>query len=489
MKKIIAIFTLFSILFMTRININATQEESDPHIDDNTTIQEDLTLMGLNYQDYLITGTNYDRLLDFYNSEGYSEQFVIAVGENYTQTPGKIISFIYCYNPLMYYGDINIILYISLNDNYYKTLHYNAAYTDMQIAKEDKEAGMVCFKLELFKSTDLARKYSIDINHSGMSIFECTYVTETNGNKKCNYFNYDSCLYITKDKVVSCTFKDCKDLGFGPFKDLTTFLAGKDPNLNTVVYFYNFSSSKKIEKIISADMQWVENQHKSGYAAIPGSTAYRRITTQNNKKQRKETIGIKDKTSLKLWDNEFTVDPFSVPASDRLKELPSDYVSKMTSQQKELFTGYEYSILFASGIYKDIIYPVINSSEQPYYKEMLLVEDVRLTKLVYETDGVLYNSIIVDNDGSDQGFTSDEKPDIESPKPEYNGFQKLLLWLGESTIHFFSPTAKWPDWGYIIIGGIDFVLMCLVALAILYLLFRKVLVKLFLLPFRIIKKI
>lgn len=432
MKKIVSLFICTILLLLCTTKAAAAEYEK---ITDESTIEQDLTMMGLNYSDYAMSSENIERLKKFSDSEGYSEQFVVAVGENYDHPSNQIASYIYYYNPIYYYRDINITLDIYANDVQSVIAHYNNDYKDMEILKEDKTAGILCFKFEgIFSKTDLVRKYNVNINDSGMGKegFECQYVTEYSGEKMCNYFNYDSVLYITKDKVVSCVFKDCKDIQAGPLSDMFTAMFKSDPNLNTVAYFYNFSSDKKIEKIISANMSWIANNHRSGYLGI--NPNFIPIETKNDRTPKNEVIGIQDRTEIKLWDDKFTIDPFAVPASERLNQLPKDYVSQMTKEEKANFTDYEYSILFESGLYKNLVYNVtdIFTGEKPYYyKEMLLVEDVRLTKLVYETDGVIYSSIAVDNDGPDDGIGPNDKPDVTSKELE-TGWDKFVEWFKDN---------------------------------------------------------
>lgn len=528
MKKIIFYILLLPFLFSTVLYASAESETSESkyinQITDETTIKEDIETFGLNYSDYVITGNNKAKLEDFYDEKGYSEQFVIFVAENYSV---PFSTYVYCYNPLFFYGDINVVLYISLNDGAQSiTKHYNNAYMDMELIKTDEAAGIVCFKIpELFKITDLVRKYSIDINNSGMDTFECTYVTEfDSGLNRIDNVNYDSMIYILNDVVVPVIIETFTSWVYlfekNPLSsqvpirnEILSKLGITQSNYKPqIVYFYNFSADKRIDQILMANMSWDSLVLSSRGGRSKSMSLQEQLQYVNSKQLdrgdavfhinnkaagyngewcncNKDVYWHKNSVEVLPTITEFpfngkkvNINAFQTPASNRLKELNVMEVDKLTNEDKANFNNYDHSIMFCYGDY-GVNYPGSN----PDWR-YTLVDNVRLTKLVYETDGRIYSSIVVDNDGPDTP-TEPLKP---GQNLEKTWIEKLMIWLGKKTIEFLHIHAIIPEWGYMTIGGVELGLLSVVAVVLFITFFPQIislLIKLILLPYTIFKKI
>lgn len=425
MKKLYILLSfIFIFLFVGFSNVFADENISQGYIStitSKTSVKEDLEALGLTYNDYLISNDAYEKLELFNDENGYSEQFVIAVGENYSAADNIIISYIYCYNPMFWYVDINVQLQITLNDGEKNSYHYNNVYKDMELIKQDEETGIIVFTIDdLFKKTDLTRKYQIDINYSGMDTFECTYVTENDGSKRIDYLNYNSILYVTKDVVVPLILKNEKNVFSGPIGELFTILSGKNPLAASVLYFYNFSADKKIDKIISAKFSYVEKYTQGIYSKLGwASSSPGEIVFDGLKTSTKVTRDIPNEvTPVKYYGEEINVNPYISPSSDRLNELSKLNIS---DEEKKLFTDYEHSILIAAETYID------DRKDDVGMVNLYEIDDVRLIKLQYETDGVIYSSIVGDGDGPENPTNP-----IVPEEPEKEWWEKFWDWFMEN---------------------------------------------------------
>lgn len=427
MKKLYILLSfIFIFLFVGSSKVFADENTSQGYIStitSETSVKEDIEALGLTYNDYLISDDAYEKLELFNDENGYSEQFVIAVGENYSATDNIIISYIYCYNPMFWYVDINVQLQITLNDGEKNSYHYNNVYKDMELIKQDEDAGIIVFTIDnLFKKTDLTRKYQIDINYSGMDTFECTYVTENDGSKRIDYLNYNSILYITKDVVVPLILKSEKNAFSGPIGELFTILSGKNPYDASILYFYNFSADKKIDKIISARFSYVEKYTQGIYSKLgwasssPGEIVFDPVGLNSNTKVTRDIPN--EVTPVKYYGEEINVNPYISPSSDRLTELSKLNIS---DEEKKLFTNYEHSILIAAETYID------NRKDGVGSVNLYEIDDVRLIKLQYETDGVIYSSIVGDGDGPETPTNP-----IVPEEPEKEWWEKFWDWFMEN---------------------------------------------------------
>lgn len=448
-------------------------------ITDESSIKEDLEVFGLTYSDYVITGENKERLDLFYTENGYAEQFIIFVAENYS-TP--FATYIYVYSPGLH-GDLNVILDITISDSFSKTLHYNNTSKEMDLCKQDEEAGIYCFKIEeLYKITDLVRKYSIDINDSGMDTFVCTYVTEfETGGNRVDYINYDSVIYILKDCVVPViieTFTSWKYLfETNPFasqapirNEILSYLGITQSSYKPqIVYFYNFSTNKKVEQILSANMTWDSIRFTTmGYANNFTMEEILKYIYSGNLNRgdfaNTEKVHVEitpEITQFPYNGKTIEIDAFQSPASNRLKELSTMEIDRLTEEEKSRFTDYDHSIMFSFGDYR-VNYPGSN----PCWVYSL-VDNVRLTKLVYETDGKIYSSIVVDNDGPD----TPTNPINPSGPLKKTWFEQFLLFLGTTTANIFG-WSNIPEAGLMAIGVIDLILF----IVVIFLLFKWIII-------------
>lgn len=461
MKKILWIIAVLCCIFILSVNASAENTDTLKYINaitPETTIEEDIHIFGLNYSDYNVSGTNLEKLEKFYQDNGYSEQFVLFVAENYA-TP--FTTYIYCYNPLFFTTDINVKLIITLNDEF--TRDYN----NLEIVKEDRTAGIICFKIEnLFKLTDLVRKYKVEINHSGMKAFECTYITEYDTvRNRLDHVNYDSMIYILDDVVVPVILKSEKNLFGGTLGEAFTAISGKNPYDSSILYFYNFSASKRIDQILEADFRYDEHLQQ-GYYSKPLFSGLK-FDGIDNKTTVDKTIENKV-SNVKWYGQEISINPYMTPSKNRLSEF-GEMANKFSQEEKKRFTDYEHSILINVETYIDS-----RNTAGEGFVNMYTIDNVRLTKLVYETDGVIYSSVVGDYDGTDTPVD----PIIPIQKDFWDYVKDFLIMVGSWLIGLVGLTAT--DQIKAIVGGV-FLLISFV--------FFPYIIKIILFPFKILKRL
>ncbi len=500
MRKVLLFLILtLSVFLLPIMTANASEIIYTNEINDTTSIEADLELLNLDYSDYNLSFNDKSKIYHEYIENGLVEQFVIAVAEN-REDPNFIISYIYVYNVLFnlsaYTTDIE--LQVSFNEKNI-TYKYTPTSSDITLVLEDSPAGIMKFKVSYFKHYDLTRKYSIDINHGPKEAFECVYYTTFNEEQKyrCDSFNFNSFIYITKDEVVSVILKTDQAYDFHSTIGMFCNLVSRKNDWNyTVIYFYNFSSPKKIDKINSANMKWSQHINNIHYeypfelivpivgfftdATIPFGKLNVVSESQSKNEPKEENIPDEIK-EYEYLGSKIQMNAFCTPSSDRLKELGKN-ADNLSSTEKKKFTDYEHSIMFTAGSWFDS-----RRNSGSGWMEYLVAEQVSLVSLDFSTNGEHYTAYVSDIDGPDDPV--DPTHPIDPSKKPDSWLQKMLLWMGKSIVHFFSPETIWPDWGYKVLGGIISGLVAIVAFAVIVILLIKVLPKLILLPLKIIGKI
>ncbi len=448
MKKILYAILFFLTGFLCLSSSAAVVEYDIEAITDETTIEEDFEKLGLKYSDYKLNASSKGKVVKAYQEHQNEEQFVVAVAES-RQDSSLITSYIYVYNALFNTNNYvkNIQMRISFNNGVPVEYRYEDSVKTLDLVLEDKSVDLMKFKIQKFKSDVVQRKYTITINKGPEDPFEATYKTTILESEKivCDSFNFNSYLYITADEVVPVILKQNKTMFPGYMGKGLQQLMGMNPYEYVVVYFYNFSSDKQIDKIESATMKWEQHMERNKYTypvEIPPifmgplyawtdwSLHFGNLVTDTeayNHESKKEVLTPKIK-EYKFLGQPLRMNAFCTPASDRLKEL-GNYGDTLSEADKKRFSNYDHSIMFTAGQWTDTRSSGWGSSGSGTMTT-LMVEQASLVSLSYTAKGVRYNAYVGDPDGPDDPKNPYNPIDPSKPKqPNKNLWELFREWF------------------------------------------------------------
>lgn len=435
MKKIILVIMSFvTVMMLARVNTYASPQVEDAHITDTTAIKNDLAEMNLPYDDYVLTESAIANLKKLYSSNKTYEQFVIAVGENYSDL-NNIVSYVYCYSPLFYLVEetLSINLTITTNKGFSNQQTIEISNQSTIPIKEDKEAGILCFKFTLFNQADLARSYTVEVNNSpGGNIFECTYKTmlDEDNKQRCDNFNFNGLLYITED--ILCAVKvDTWDYNnmFGSEWWLNVGDILLNGASDVSFWFYNFSSSVDIEEILEADISYYSYTNVRKYTGVNITVGWSVLDKKFN-----QVTKYPEVVEQKVFGQACKFNAFATPASARISEF------KDVPVNKDYFNNYQHSILIdigknrqhvgssyesgGGGLLSNPTTRTMRVSRPCWADEDFTISQFSLTRIKHNTNGVIYNSYVLDTDGPDDSTGTDTP---ENPNDYW--WNKLVSWI------------------------------------------------------------
>ena len=427
MKKILGI--LISFLALITLCSFDTKIVEVGTITNQTDIYTDLITLGLTPSDYITTENidNGSYVDDYYY---YDEVYLIAIGENRQQEEYTDV-YLYFYNPYIdgpaqnYYFQMKINNYIfsfgymDSNNTWSDYPSYSEPDFELEKCSYDSSRNITKVKFQ-YAYLVAERTYSLDgitrvsDNKSFDNPFSCTYSIRQEDGHLIADFEYNSFIYITQDEVVQLRFTDLKSISeYSPLYGFLNGVLGSD-DLGNAIYFYNFSSSKKIEQILEADISYVKHMIQGYYNRPNPFSDELNFSGVDKLEPISTTIYKDDKSTIIAYEKEVEFDAFQTPSSNRLNEFTSEM--NITDEVKELFTSYEHSICFMVATNNDSR----NYSGEGFVN-LTYVEDFQLSRLKFETNGVLYNSYVIDD--SDDGG---EFVPID-PKPKW--WEELLNWI------------------------------------------------------------
>lgn len=427
MKKIysliLTILAIFSLCSFTNREIEVGV------INDNTSINNDLVSLGLTPSDYIT-------LEDTTNNNSYDEVYLIAVGEN-RQSEEYTDVYLYFYNPLLndiyqdYYFDMKINNY-TYSFGYLETEREWSYYEDLydepdfllELCEYDSNHNITKVKFN-YKYNENERIYNLDRierltdERSFFNPFSATFKEREEDGKLVTDYDYNSFIYITEDEIVQLHFDDLT-----VFKDtsiILDFLVGifGSAGMGNAIYFYNFSSSKNIDQILESDIDYILHTHQ-GYYSKPlfgdlefdGVDNYKTIST---------TIYSTDESEIMVYDQLEKFEAFKTPSSDRLNEFTD--AMNITDEVKNKFINYQHSICFLVATNNDSR----NSSGEGFVN-LAYVEDFKLSRLKFETNGKIYNSYVADD--PDDGGT-----DFDNVEPIKDWFDEMIDWVKKNPLY------------------------------------------------------
>ena len=448
MKKLIWSILIFLFTFSPLL-VRAEEVKYGNLVTDESTIEEDFELLGLNINDWY-KPTKYD----------YNKWYVIAMSEAYVDTTDyDIQTYFYFFNP-------NYSTWSSWPDFKYKIngidkgeywgsgLSYDIEHNIYKVKgftyKFNEEAT-----IEIYEIIDSYGEYKSDFkataNHSKLNGFGVE-------------LSFNSMLVLEEYKVVPVEVEQDKN-----FKNWWNSLFGNEPIAMTI-YFYNFNFPDHIEY---DDVNYAKFEYDvvtyqediSDRKTILGQTTHLFYT--NNEEIKRESNKIKEykpgSDILYVNDNSMKLNFPTLYLGNRIDN--KQFGDLQMDPYKNLF-DYDCSILLGS-TYKyeigEFKCPICEnkflSSNCGYSYKYNQMEEIEILELHYKNDGILYKCQVAGDNLSpgDPGYNDPITPD----NPNENLFDKIMeeikgwfkgIW--DNIINWFKDIYQKYKIPLLIIGGL-----------------------------------
>lgn len=454
-KRALAILGIFLSLF-TMLYVSAEEITYQNVITDDTTIEEDFEILGMEVEDYYIP-QSYD----------YDKWYVIAMSEAYIDK--EIQTYFYLYNP----AGLVVIPPLRIN---YSISEGETSKTDLTILEYDGEHGYLKangFRYSYRESCTIAissilSEYEEDdpINSGEViktyredsSDFKASLTHSLLNESFGIELNFNSTLVIEDYHVVRVSIT--QDDNF--INNWNTFWGGKEISLD--LYFYNFNFPERI-KYDSVEYAKFQYDYLTYYEEV-----YQFSGFGNNKKELR---------SEELVVSEYTNDSKTLRVNDRSQEMtfPTFYLgnrfddgqfdlkNKILLSGEEEYFDCDCSVLLDS-TYRDTIRisgEVMGVGCEVGQKlNYTVLDQIELLELHYKNNGILYKCQVVvppvDDDDILDIIIGNDKSWIE----------KLLIKIADFILNLFQINPNLvPTWGKYIIGGAVLIVGFIVALVIL----------------------
>lgn len=464
MRKALTIIIGFvSLFFLSAVKASAEEIKYKNLITDNTTIEDDFKILGMEISDYYIPTA--------YN---YAKFYVVAMSEAYVEN-NNIQTYFYVYNPSRC-QEIQI-------DNFEYTLNNFSSVFFCNINTETSKNG-------LYKVKGFAYQYEKDVEikitkvngrcitrdnpdifsdpqehiielssdsgfvakNSHSLVDDEAFTCELNYNSTLILEDYEAVDVLVDDDYFEDFWKHFWQKGWGITNEL-----------HLVFYNFNFPKNIKPDTIEYAKFQYDYVEARETWQATSlTSTKYTKDVLSSEKRISEYLPGTRE-FSIDGQKNQLEFQTFVL--GNRIDKGEFGKL-KFTNQAKEKFK-YDCSILLESNIF------IKSNNLTATTLTSLTLQEIEFLELHYTKNGILYKCQIV---------SKPVNPTPIKPEKEKSWLQKLLLWLGENTVHFFSPKTVWPEWAYMVLGALELLVLILISIIVL-------LPKLIFLPFKIIGKI
>lgn len=440
-KRALAILGIFLSLF-TMLYVSAEEITYQNVITDDTTIEEDFEILGMEIEDYYIP-KSYD----------YDKWYVIAMSEAYIDK--EIQTYFYLYNP----AGLVVIPPLRIN---YSISEGQTLQTDLTILEYD--AGHGYLKANGFKysyresctigiSSILSEYEEDDPINSGEVIktyredssdFKASLTHSLLNESFGIELNFNSTLVIEDYHVVRVSIT--QDDNF--INNWNTFWGGKEISLD--LYFYNFNFPERI-KYDSVEYAKFQYDYLTYYEEVYQFSGF----GDNKKELRNEELVISEYTNdsktLRVNDRsqEMTFPTFYL--GNRFDDGQFDLKNKILLSGEEEYFDCDCSVLLDS-TYRDTIRisgQVMGVGCEVGQKlNYTVLDQIELLELHYKNDGILYKCQVVVPPVDD-----DDILDIIIGN-DTSWIEKLLIKIADFILNLFQMNPNLvPNWGKYIIGG------------------------------------
>lgn len=476
MIKKITFFLVFLVSIFTLCSFTTKIVEVGV-INDNTTIYNDLTMLELTPSDYITLEATQE-------NDCYDEEYLIAVGENRKEDNSTDV-YLYLYNPVMFKLDYAYMFELNINNSLLKLLYVSdESYFSNFKDSYDIEVGL-CEYSSSYNIAKLKFNYINHVNERKYDLDQITryyhisadyntyYLEQTFNNpftaifkereedgRLISDFEYNSFIYITKDVLVpvilSPEFK---------WNEVFDFIFSTDKE--KVAFFYNFSSSKKIEQILELDVIFDTGFLRTYFGCIDGVPGYNGGYVES-KNDVKRTL-YNEKHSYDWNSSHLEFETFQTPASERFTNEEFGYL-EFSEEDKKQFTNYEHSVLIGlNDAYYHTVSMMGAASAKCYHYED--INNLQVKRIKFETAGKIYNSYVADD--------PDNPIDPIIPETPKTWLEELLDWILDNPLYFVL----------IIIGLIVLLPLFIALLPTIVGFLVKIIVGIVTLPFKLISSI
>lgn len=432
MIKKITFFLVFLVSIFTLCSFTTKIVEVGV-INDNTTIYNDLTMLGLTPSDYITLEATQE-------NDCYDEEYLIAVGENRKEDNSTDV-YLYLYNPVMFKLDYAYIFELNINNSLLKLLYVSdESYFSNFKDSYDIEVGLC----EYSSSYNIAklkfnyinhvneRKYDLDqitryyhisadyntyyLEQTFNNPFTATFKEREEDGQLVSDFEYNSFIYITKDVLVPVRLSP-------EFKWSEFFQSILDKDSDSMAFFYNFSSSKKIEQILELDVVFDTEFRRTSIACKDDLLGYNDGYVEP--KNGVERTLYNEKQSYDWLSTHLEFETFQTPAENRFTNEEFGYL-EFNEEQIKQFTDYEHSVLIGMNTITLHSIPVMGGGALPcyHYEE---INNLQVKRIKFETDGKIYNSYVADD--------PDNPIDPIIPETPKTWFDELLEWIKDNPLY------------------------------------------------------
>lgn len=444
-KKLLGICTTLVPLALMTGNV-ALADTGSYRFTDTSSIRDDITQLGLDYQDYnLISDKNYDKT------------DVIALSESYIDSGNtkQIVNYVYVYNPYSIKEDVTSF-----------ALRYNKSSVTQKVESYTKDylLNIVKYKVDFKMPTysDLERRYEISSltfsNGSSCKIdFGCTF----NQDGSNVQLDYDSYIFITGKELFSYIPNNPTDDSFNwVSNDGDEWFNFDYNNCYDVIHncyyapdlmFLNFDTNKKIDVINEIDLSYKLYQGKT-YDCLffDGNDFYECIDEIENSELSNLTL-IKDYTTdyctIYNKNNDFKIDSSAYTdvnvrnnidmsinnfnlAQNRISKFPLLYDSLSSKVLKNSSDNYSAIQSFENrqvSLLVDIL-PSLYSKWNLGFKANVfkyVIKDLSVMRINYTTDMKVVNARC--NSGA---LISSVNANDNTPKVSF--WERLIAWFNDN---------------------------------------------------------
>lgn len=443
-KRALAILGIFLSLF-TMLYVSAEEITYQNVITDDTTIEEDFEILGMEIEDYYIP-ESYD----------YDKWYVIAMSEAYIDK--EIQTYFYLYNP----AGLVVIPPLRIN---YSISEGEVLKTDLTILEYDAEHGYL--KANGFKysyresctigiSSILSEYEEDDPINSGEVIktyredssdFKASLTHSLLNESFGIELNFNSTLVI--DEFFPCRIEIVPDNSFSSiwldFWDIT------EKNLYLHFYNFNFPDHIQPDSIEYAKFEYDYCHYRDDYIVQPNMTVKHERQEISREHLIKEYLPGTKTFKSNNASQELAFQVFVL--GNRIEKGEFGYIEEFTAEQKKAF-DYDCSILLDSTIQTQD-FKVTAQTDHNFE-----LENIQMIELHYKKNGILYKCQVV--------VPPADEEDLGKPEAEKNWLQKLLIMIADFILNCLQISVKIvPDWGKYIIGAVPLILGFFVVLFLL----------------------
>lgn len=469
MRKFIAvIIVLFSLSFIT-MEVSAEEISYRNLITDETTIAEDFKLLNMNIEDY-------------YQPSFISEKwYVVGMSEAYVNSENyDIQTYFYIYNPMSPHSYEYYDTEEDDGEEYYNQLEsFGIKYLlgNQTLSTDDATVLNINYEHHLYKIKAFTYSYRdrVEISileiHNNMTFGNRSKSNESTFKATASHSKLDGLsVELTFNSTIIIDELECISLDVLPESNFGNWFFGNvsfkefvtkniiDKKLR--LYFYNFNFPKNIQpdSIEYAKFSYYKENWEKERKRVGSTAIWHWEEVRNEKASEQHVISEyfpgTHKFQVGKYSEELEFETFVL--GNRIEKEQHGYL-EFSEEQKKSF-NYDCSILLDNEyvIVRDSDGGTVSYSESTNYTKL---RDVDFLELWYKKDGIIYKCQVVSHSPEDE-YKGEVGPDL-------SWWEKLLLWLGKLTLQALRITATLPEWGYMIIGGVEVLVAAVVTISFL----------------------